>query len=172
MEKRSRRSIRLKNYDYSQSGYYFVTVCAQARECLFGDISSGKVILNEQGKIILNCWHNLPNHYNNIATDYFAIMPNHMHMIIAVGAGLSRLNTGRENLAPTLGRIVAYFKYITTKQINELQNKGIKKIWQRNYYEHIIRDNSDLTHIREYIANNPGKWQEDEYYVEQTKVKY
>ncbi len=168
---KSRRSIRLKEYNYSQSGYYFVTVCARGRDFLFGDIVDGEMVLNEYGKILASCWHDLPDHYDNVELDRFIIMPNHVHAIIIVGAGLPRPNTtaqgniGREDRAPTLGQIVAYYKYGTTKQINKLRNAGIKKIWQRNYYEHVIRNDNDLTNIREYIVNNTSKWQDDEYYI-------
>ena len=178
-EKDTRRcSIRLAGYDYSQAGYYFVTVCVNNRELLLGEIKNdcrGTVCCapNKYGAIVCEEWKKLSQRFPNIELGEFIIMPNHIHMIIIVGAGSSRpLNVGygngaigRGDRAPTLGQIMAYFKYGTTKRINELRNTGIKKFWQRNYYEHIIRDDNDLNRVREYIVNNPAKWLEDEYYL-------
>ena len=173
----SRRSIRLKPYDYSQTGYYFLTVCAQNRQCVFGEIINGKMKLNEVGEMIETDWNKLPWHFPNIKLDEFVIMPNHMHgIILIVGAPL----VGAQNndiadrattrVAPTLGDIVGAFKSIAANEyIHNVKNndwppfKG--SLWQRNYYEHIIRDERDLNRVREYVVNNPYKWQEDEYYT-------
>ncbi len=109
----------------------------------------------------------------NIELDAFVVMPNHVHGIInIVGAGSPRPHKnnnddetkGRGNRAPTLGQIVAYFKYGTTKQINTIRNVPGDRLWQRNFYEHIIRTTSELARIREYIINNPAQWEEDEYF--------
>ena len=173
----SRRSMRLKPYDYSLAGYYFLTVCAQNRQCVFGEIINGKMALNEAGEMIETNWNKLPRRFPNIKLDEFVIMPNHMHgVIIIVGAPL----VGAQNndiadraatrAAPTLGDIVGAFKSIAANEyIRSVKNndwppfKG--SIWQRNYYEHIIRDECDLNRVREYVVNNPYKWQEDEYYA-------
>ena len=167
---KNRQSIRLRQYDYSLPGAYFVTICVRNRECLFGKIANGIMLMNQYGTIVNNCWFDLPNHYKNIKLDYFVIMPNHIHGIIViknpiVGARSSRpswnwcqsekgrddlapTSNGRKDPTPTLGKIVAFFKYQTTKQFNELQCIGMQKLWQRNYYEHIIRNKIELNKIR------------------------
>jgi REP element-mobilizing transposase RayT len=189
-----RRSIRLKGYDYSQAGLYFVTICVQNQRCLFGKIENGEMILNNLGKIIENEWLNLKNKYSQIELDTFIIMPNHFHAILqivhpnntvlqTVGAGSARpddihpddVNNAeqgrtnnteqkhrRANPAPTttLGNIIGYFKYQTTKKIDFPD-----KLWQRNYYEHIIRNERAYQNISDYIIHNPAAWQKDKFYI-------
>ena len=130
------------------------------------------MILNSTGKIIVDYWNRLPDRFPNIRIDEVIVMPNHAHGIIAiVGAGLTRSNDkhsayqGRGDLAPTLGHIIAYFKYGTTKQINVIFNTPGARLWQRNYYDSVIRNESDLLRIREYIINNPILWARDDYYL-------
>jgi REP element-mobilizing transposase RayT len=157
-----RHSIRLPGYDYSTSGLYFVTICSQKRECIFGEIVGEKMILNETGKIIELVWKTLPDHHS-VALDEFQIMPNHIHMIIQI------VSNGRDDRAPTtLGKIIAYFKYVSTKQINQhsvgagiIPPEIIRKIFQRNYHEHVIRSEIDLEKIREYVTTNPLMWARD-----------
>jgi len=176
---KNRQSIRLKQYDYSQSGLYFVTICAQNRKCLFGDIINGKMKLNSVGKIIDSVWKSLSKRFP-IVLDEFQIMPNHVHMIIQiVGAGFMPAHhdgfmparddeRATTRVAPTitLGDIIGAFKSLTTHEyIMGVKNNGWKsfdkRLWQRNYYEHIIRDENDLNKIREYIINNPLMWKND-----------
>lgn len=159
---KQRHSIRLKNYDYSQSGLYFTTICTQNRLCIFGDIVGARrdapihpthMELNEMGKIVANMWESLPKHHP-VELDAFQIMPNHVHFIIQI------VDSGGSRPAPTtLGTIIGLFKSECTKQIHI----GSPKIdvWQRNYYEHIIRTENDLNKIREYINNNPSMWNRD-----------
>ncbi len=158
---KNRQSIRLKKYDYSKSGLYFITICTQNRKCLFGNIVGvGRdrpilMILNQYGKIIENVWESLPGHHP-VELDAFQIMPNHVHFILHIVSGASRrAPTG------TLGFIVGMFKTECTKQINKLQNTPGRKIFQRNYYEHIIRNEIELSKIRQYIKNNPLFWKKD-----------
>ena len=175
-----RKTTRLKHYNYSQPGYYYVTICADNRQGLFGNIKQEQMILNKCGEIIKICIQDISNKYPNAKLDTYVIMPNHVHIIIQiVGAGFSRpdnminnknydnvnnnIINGRENLAPTLGQIIAYFKYNSTKQINALKNNGINKIWQRNFYDHIILNDKSLHKIREYIINNPANWDNDKH---------
>ena len=170
-EKHHRRSIRLKKYNYSSPGHYFVTICVQNRECILGKIVNGQMVLNEWGKIVRDCWQWLEKQYPNVELDEFIIMPNHMHGIIIINdldcRGDSRNETIRRGGVtpplqnPTLGQIVAYFKYQSTKQINQLRQTPGTKFWQRNYYEHIIRNERELYAIRNYIRNNPLKWELD-----------
>jgi len=187
-----RRSIRLQNYNYSSEGAYFVTMCTQNRECLFGEIVNGEMILNEHGKIVEQCWNDLPNHYSNIVLDAYVIMPDHFHGIIfivsvdsdsvnsdsvdsdavdsdAVGAihELPRLQQQqqqqrqRQRRKMLLPKIVGRFKMNSAKQINQMRNTPGISVWQRNYYEHIIRDEKSLENIRKYIINNPEQWYHD-----------
>ena len=180
-----RRSIRLKGYDYSQNGAYFITVCAQNRECLFGEIEKGEMILNEYGEIIKFTWFDLTNNNRNVSLDFFVVMPNHVHGIAVimnnenpvgagskpapirtdpVGTGAGLEGAGLEP-APTAGcglpEIVRQFKTFSAKRINKLCNTPTTHVWQRNFYDHIIRSEDELTRIREYIINNPMKWDLD-----------
>jgi putative transposase len=154
---RRRRSLRLQEYDYSQAGAYFVTICVQGRECLLGEIVEGEMQLNNYGKIARDCWHDLPHHYVNIELDAFVVMSNHMHgIIVLVGAGLRPAPTN-----PPLSKIIRAFKSFSSRKINELRNTTGSPVWQRGYYEHIIRDDKSLNRIREYIVNNPLRWELD-----------
>jgi putative transposase len=177
----NRRSIRLRGYNYSQTGYYFVTICIHDRtKRLFGDIpivgagSKPAPLLTEYGTIVQRTWHDLPNHINGIALDEFIVMPNHVHGIIRiVDVGFDRTGlepverTGLEP-APTGGtkrvaltEIVRQFKTFSAKRINGVRNSPGVPVWQRNYYEQIIRDEKSLFFIRKYIRENPLFWNSD-----------
>jgi len=166
---RKRKSIRLKNYDYGQQGAYDVTVCTRDQKEVFGDIINDEMVLNETGKIVEFTWMDLTQHNDNIELDEFIIMPNHIHgIIIIAGAGskpaLKDKGAGLEP-APTqhgLPEIVRQFKTFSARRINQINKTQDRHLWQRNYYEHIIRDQRDLERIREYIRNNPAKWAYDE----------
>jgi putative transposase len=191
-DRKQRRSIRLKGYDYTSSGAYFVTICTRGREMVFGEVVGDVVRLSKWGEIIQSWWHNIPSHFDNVECDEFVIMPNHVHGIILItdstvgvgspdpgarqpGWGQHRAVQHRagpfgrpyddmgnaDPRRPTLGQIVAYFKYQSTKHINQIDTNSGRKIWQRNYYERVIRDEDDLNRAREYILDNPGKWAED-----------
>ena len=170
----NRRSIRLKNYDYTQEGAYYVTVCVDDRKCVFGDAGDGKMILNEYGKIVQNEWYKTREMRKNIDLDEFIVMPNHIHGIInIVGAHCNvplhdRFEKFGRSISNSIPTIIKLFKSTTTKQINQLRNTPRKPIWQRNFYEHVIRDESDLARIREYIISNPSNWEKDEYYCRGT----
>jgi len=158
--KRQRKSIRLKDYVYSQAGAYFVTSCVKEKECLFGQIVDENMILNEYGRIVLSCWNDLPNHYSHVRLDAFQIMPNHAHGIIfIVGAGLKPAPTPTKRHG--LPEIVRAFKTFSARRINESRRTPGESIWQRNYYDRIIRDDNELNRIREYIICNALKWDLD-----------
>lgn len=167
-----RRSLRLKHYDYSQAGAYFLTFCSQHRECRFGEVGGGQFIPNAEGTILQNCWQSLPAHFPDIELDGAVIMPNHFHGIVVIlqSAGMTHLSTNLEHPRHSsfggkislLGKVVAYFKYQTTKAINQRYNSPGRKVWQRNYYEHIIRNDRSLGILRDYIINNPQKWEIDQ----------
>jgi len=170
-----RRSIRLRGYDYTQVGAYFITICTQNRECLFGQIVDGGMMLNEAGRVVVKCWHAMPDHFSNFELDEFVVMPNHFHAVFVLhrrGESCIRPISGDHKDRPygtlpdTVGRVIQAFKSITTHEYI----KGVKqyrwpsfprKLWQRNYYEHIIRHEPELNHIREYIVENPLKWELD-----------
>lgn len=178
--KHHRRSIRLKGYDYAQAGLYFITFCCQNREMLFGKVLNGKMRLNKIGEIAHREWENTANNRKNIKLHEFIIMPNHMHGIVEIL--FKRGNSSKEGIgefkspSQTIGSIIRGYKIATIKKIKEFCwvelhfdpiREKIKrldfKIWQRNYYEHIIRTEKSYYNISNYIINNPIKWQEDTF---------
>ncbi len=161
-----RRSTRIKDFDYAYPGAYFVTICAQKWQPLFGQIVDGTMQLNHFGEMVCRCWDDIPSHYSNIELDAFVVMPNHVHGIVMILDDLDERAVGARLPRPykrktTLGQVVAYFKYQSTKRINEMRNLPAVKVWQRNYFEHIVRNTNSLNRIREYILTNPLRWQLD-----------
>ncbi len=203
--KHHRRSIRLKGYDYSQPGGYYITIVTQNRKSLFGDVVDGKMVLNTFGRIIAYHWQKLPIHFKHIKLDVYQIMPNHLHGIIIItdnvddDHGRDRGHVGAKHSSkihleysgfscrnalplqhpqqpphppqhPTrpngtqrgsLSAIMQNFLSVTTRKINRIRKTPGQKLWQRNFWEHIIRNENDLNRIRAYIQNNPSKWQSD-----------
>jgi len=168
--KHQRRSIRLKDYDYSQAGVYFITICTYDKECLFAKVVDGEMVLNEYGHLIEEEWLRTADIRNNVALDVFIIMPNHFHGILAIVdncRGTARCAPTSHNrqfgkmTSASIPAIIRSFKSATTKRINELPGTPHTPVWQRNYYEHVIRDENDLNEIREYVVNNPLKWELD-----------
>lgn len=192
--KHHRRSIRLKGYDYTHAGAYFVTLVAHGRECIFGEIVDGEIRVNPLGEIAAYYWQELPRHFAHVTLDAFVVMPNHVHGVIVVGAddgdtggggrggvprkgeasaaGASevsrRFSADASPLPPTgtqpgsLGAIVQNFKSVTTRKINQWRGAPGAPVWQRNYYERIIRDARELDAVRRYIAQNPLRWALDD----------
>lgn len=164
-----RRSIRLRHYDYSQAGAYFITLCTQKRECLFGVVADDGVRLNDIGRMVQDIWDALPGHYPRVELDCFVVMPNHIHGIVVLNGVGARFiapefvapSLGAMKRAPTVSEIIRAFKARCTHGINQLRKIQGTSIWQRNYYEHIIRSESSLQETREYIANNPAQWAND-----------
>jgi putative transposase len=160
-----RKAIRLKNYDYSQEGAYFVTICTKNREMVLGEIRDERMIENSLGMKIKEVWDKLSSRFPSIETDAFVVMPNHVHGIIIVGAQFIAPEEGSINRAPTfdraptLGKIVRVLKAVSTREIRK--NYDFSFAWQRNYYEHVIRNEDSLNQIREYIQNNPLSWELD-----------
>ena len=144
-----RRSIRLREYDYSQEGLYFVTVCTYQRQCLFGEIIDGKMNLNDMGRMVEEQYRLLEDKYPSIVCRDYVVMPNHFHCVIQLTSG----NTAK------LGQIVGFFKYRTMKC-----SSFPPPLWQRNYYEHIIRDRNSYADIVAYIQHNPMNWMTDELF--------
>ena len=157
----SRRSIRLKDYDYSKPGAYFVTICTKGHKNIFGNVVDSGIKLNELGKIVSQYLYDLPNHYPHVKLDKFIIMPNHIHGIfMLVGAGFKpppTINKKRHGLT----EIIRAFKTFSSRKINKLYKISGTSVWQRNYYERIVRDEDELNKIRQYISDNPIKWELD-----------
>jgi REP element-mobilizing transposase RayT len=177
-QKHHRRSIRLREYDYSQTGFYFITICVHERQCLFGEIINGQLQLNKYGEIAHNEWENTAKIRKNVSLDVFVIMPNHVHGIVVIhdnnrrGTMPRALEKDTAHHAPTLEQfgkptsnsiptIIRSYKATVTKQVNQLRNTLGAQFWQRNYYEHIIRNEKELSNIRQYIVNNPLHWDFD-----------
>ena len=176
-----RRSIRLRGYDYSRPGTYYVTICAQDMLKLFGEIVEGEMKRNQFGEIVQFCWNDLPHHYTGIELDSFVVMPNHVHGIIVicelagppdVGAGFKPAPTAGTDSAragfkpaPTtpkpLSEVVRGFKTFSARRINEMRGTPGTPVWQRNYFERIVRNDGELNKIREYIHTNPLRAETD-----------
>jgi REP element-mobilizing transposase RayT len=186
-----RRSIRLQNYDYSQNGAYFVTICVNKKLELLGNIQNGAMISNDAGLMVSNLWQKLAEKFDGVFIDEFCVMPNHFHGILVIDRNNNpdksgRDKSGRDKSRPydgenaTLGEIIRWFKGRTTYEIRRLpsctgdihdahihdnQNMFDPMFsWLRNYHERVIRNESDLENIRKYIVNNPANWENDENY--------
>ncbi len=173
-----RRSTRLKGYDYTQPGAYFVTLLSWNRECLFGHVIDEKIILSDYGQILVDEWVRSFAIRREIKLDEFMVMPNHFHAVVWIIEGDLVRATGRSPLpnpgrrdqekVPTglqprsLGAFIAGYKSTCTSRINSLRGTPGQPVWQRNYYDHIIRNDLELDRIRLYISDNPHRWAEDE----------
>jgi putative transposase len=208
MHRPQRRSIRLRGYDYTRGGAYYITICAHDRSHVLGRIADAMVQLSDLGDIVDECWHAIPTHFPHAAIDAFVIMPNHVHGVITIGdpgdASARGVTVGARDLAPTddaapvahtppmpatdydaimvastaddargphrpriipgsLGAIVQGFKAGVTRQARKRDIAVPSTIWQRNYYEHIVRDAADHDRIGQYIAENPANWERDRF---------
>ena len=178
-DKHHRRSIRLKGHDYAQPGAYFVTICTYRRECLLGRIESGQVVLSTEGETARSVWDGLTDRFVSVGLDEYVIMPNHVHGIILVGAQFIAPDPkgGLTDHLPALGEIVRAYKATVTRLVRRRDDgttdpgavdKGVMNHaptgfgWQRGYYEHVVRNEAELTAIREYIQGNPARWDDDE----------
>lgn len=172
--KHHRRSIRLPGYDYAQPGAYFVTVCTHNHALLFGDVAGDRVALNEYGRVAHDEWLASSQIRRELELDAFVVMPNHIHGIVWIvsrdvgAAPASRVGAhGRAPLqrAPrSLGAFIAGYKSAVTKRVNELRQTPGTPVWQRNYWEHVVRTEETLEAIRQYIADNPARWSLDRYH--------
>ena len=157
-----RKNLRLPDFLYSSSCAYFVTICTYHKQYLFGEIKNGTMHLNSNGNIVKKCWNDLQTHYVGINNDVFVVMPNHLHGIILI-----RDENGRDGSKPSptkphnLSEIVRSFKTYSSKGINELHQTPGVSLWQRSFYEHVIRNDNDYSEICEYIFYNPAKWETD-----------
>lgn len=169
-KKHHRRSIRLKGHDYTSAGAYFITIVTYLRECLFGEIANGEMVLNDYGRIADEFWRSIPEHFHNVELGAFVVMPNHIHGIIVitdveVGATQCVAPTSITKKPPrgpkprSIGAIVGSFKSAVSYRLNKQYN--ITNIWQRNFYERIIRNDDEWNKTHLYIEANPANWTED-----------
>jgi REP-associated tyrosine transposase len=185
LDRHHRQSVRLKGHDYAGPGAYFVTACTRDRERLLGDIVDGETRLNEAGEIARRCWEDIRRHFPHVALDARIIMPNHVHGIIVItefrrgeasGTPICVFKAPRESDASPLRQrpngtqpgslcaIVQNFKSISTRRMNAARGTPGTPVWQRNYYEHVIRSDTELSAIRQYTLSNPANWTTDENY--------
>jgi putative transposase len=154
--KHHRRSIRLPGYDYTQNGAYFVTICTWQRQHLFGEVIDGTMHVGELGSIVEFHWHKLVKYHQHLELDAFVVMPNHVHGILVL------MENGRSSKRQSLSEIIRGFKTFSSRQINKYRDWAGVPVWQRGYYEHIIRNGDAWQNIRNYIFNNPSNWMHDE----------
>ena len=155
----TRRSVRLRGFNYSSNNLYFVTICTQDRKSILGKVVGDQAFLSPYGRIADTQWSKLTVRFRMIKLDEYAIMPNHIHGIIGIRATVK--------VAPTLGQIIGAYKSRVIHECLKMaktKDNFMGKFWQRNYYEHIIRDEDDLNRIRKYIHNNPSNWTKDKLF--------
>ena len=169
---RHRRSIRLKNFDYTQPASYFVTISAHNQKCLFGEIIFGVMKYSLVGRLVNECWLEIPRHFPNVALPRHMIMPNHLHGIIVLRGRMPGVDERRKPakvegfskpVVGSIGTIVRSFKSAVSKRAREMSGRPQMQVWQRNYYEHVIRNKDDFRKTVEYICRNPERWGKDKH---------
>ncbi len=163
-------TIRLKNWDYSSNGYYFITICTKNKECFLGEIINNEIILSDTGKIAYQNWLDIPNHFNNIEIDEFVIMPNHVHGIIIINVPINDIQPYQQNkfskpVRNSLSMIINQFKGSVKRHCNK-NNMFFE--WQPRFYDQIIQEEKSLWNIRTYIKNNPINWINDENNIKES----
>jgi REP-associated tyrosine transposase len=166
-----RRSLRLAGFDYSQPANYFVTICTQGKKCIFGYVSGTEMCLSSAGAAVQEAWFDLPNRFPPVALRELVVMPNHLHAIVGLTRPTEPLKAGAASGAPTrrtcapsyptLGLVIRAFKSISAIAINLILDRRGEAVWQRNYYEHIVRNIEEYDRIRKYIVENPSHWHDD-----------
>ncbi|MDA3884337.1 MAG: transposase [Candidatus Delongbacteria bacterium] len=150
---KSRKENRIKGYQYDQPGYYFIALCTFDKQRLFGKIVNDEMIKNDLGKMVDMIWHNIPKYYNGFDVDEFIVMPNHIHLIIEIHSETQL------SLFDVMGRIKTYTSNEYLRMgIKKNPNLHVGKLWQRSYYDRVIRNDDDLNRVREYIRDNPVNW--------------
>jgi REP element-mobilizing transposase RayT len=167
-----RRSIRLQGFDYSQPGAYFITICAHGKRCIFGKIVSDQMKLNAIGRIVNECWLEVPRHFPNVELESYVVMPNHVHLLFdiqprarhAVRLPAKNKTTGtfRRPVAHSVPTIVRSFKSAVSKRVRQMLQKPAFQVWQRNYYESVLCDGREFRSALHYIMENPARWHVDE----------
>jgi len=167
----NRCSIRYKEFDYAESGGYFITICTHKRQCLFGEVRNDEIVLNQLGNLVKNAWLETEKLRDNVTLDVFSVMPNHFHAIIILnGRGtMHRAPTSSkfgQAVADSLSTIVGCFKADVSRNARRLGISTNVPIWQRNFYDHIIRNERDLVALQNYVFYNHLNWYKDELYYE------
>jgi putative transposase len=164
---KERKQNRLKDWNYSSDGWYFITICTQNREEHFGEIIDGEMVLSECGKIAKQCWEEIRDHFYGCELDEFIVMPNHIHGIVVIEQKDCVASVGNRYICSLpkntmkLSKIIGTYKAAVTRKINKSQEEFLFQ-WQKSFYDHIIRDEKALRKIREYIYYNVDKWEQDE----------
>jgi REP element-mobilizing transposase RayT len=158
--KHHRRSIRLRHYDYSRAGAYFITVCVDRRASILGAINDDRAVCSPVGQIVHDTWSAIATRFPQTELDEFVIMPNHVHALLWILR--PEVARGTTSKPVKLGGIVGAFKSISTIEVNRARSSPGQALWQRNYYEHVVRDDDELYRIRKYIVENPARWGDDE----------
>jgi putative transposase len=166
-----RKSLRLPTRDYSQAGSYFVTICTHQKKCVLGSVESARVQLSRVGEIVRATWNGLPERFPRVVLDELVIMPNHLHAILTLvveglaharSVNMSKMPAARRVVHFSLPDIIGAFKSISTIHVNRLLNSRGSPLWQKSYFEHVIRSGEDLKNAQRYILENPLKWSLDE----------
>jgi len=170
-KKTRRRQLRLAGFDYSQPANYFVTICAQGKKCIFGYVSGAEMRLSPAGTAVRESWFNLPSRFPSVISRELVVMPNHLHAIVGLTRPIQPLKAGAASGAPTgkncassypvLGDVIRAFRSISAIEINRILGRRGEAVWQRNYYEHIVRNLDEYERIRKYILENPSHWHDD-----------
>ena len=170
VDRHHRRSTRLRGWDYSQAATYFVTICTYRRECLLGEIVDRRMRLNACGQLAAEAWSWLSQRYRYVELDALGVMPNHLHGILAITDADAPNRRGESRIAPTpnaplgrktLGSLIGAFKTVSAKHINALRDTCGAHVWQRGYYDRVVRNGRELQAIREYIRQNAARWPDD-----------
>ncbi len=159
-----RKIIRLSGFDYATPGYYYVTLCTKNKQCLFGKVAGGEMMINALGRIVVEVWQGLASNFSDLVLDEFIVMPNHVHGLVRIEKRLSFKEAGT---AATLSQVVGALKSKSTLLCRKRLFPEKKKLefWQKTFYDRVIRNEEELLKVREYIRYNAQKWEKDEYFV-------
>ena len=157
----NRRSVRLKGYDYTKPGAYFVTVVTRDRKSWFGDVLDGEMQLNDMGQLVTNAWESIATQYSYVKPDAYILMPNHLHGIIVTTEQDTDHTKKSGPPRKPLGRLIGAFKTMSTNRVNLNQSTPGWTLWQRGFYDHVIRNDRERDRVREYIVHNPKTWESD-----------
>ena len=158
---RPRRRLRLSSFDYREAGWYFVTICTEDRKHSFGEIVDGELVPTALGSLVDACWRDLPAHHPHVVLDAYVVMPNHLHGLLEVPERTTVLPATSPVAPGALGAVVRSFKSAVTRRFRQLHPGSAATIWQKNYYEHVVRDHDSVERIRWYIASNEERWHLD-----------
>lgn len=174
-----RKNTRMKQWDYSSEGCYFVTICVKNRAHVFGVVDNGKMILNERGKFAYECWEQIPIHFPDVEIEQFVVMPNHVHGIVVLknktehvvrnkyiySLSTNGIKKSKNRNMMKLSKIIATYKAAVTRKINKNPSNNYFA-WQRSFHDHIIRGEREFHNIQNYIFFNPDNWRDDDFFVQ------